>query len=483
MRQARLLAVGVACLAGIWVQTAGLAQPAPELARKLAQALEIRATNQIGRLLSFGDSGRAILEESLKNVKDYFAAFRATTNWGEFIRSSFSSNDGIRHIHLTFQFYFGYRTNFDDQSLRERLFLVHPLPVADAGLSLDERRALAEKDKLYRLLWLEVVISDPEKALVTTPAPMIVCHYLVKFMSDLFVLPHLHETLTLEDWETVERGLQVLEQWSSLTPEAQDKLAQALVEGFGRNRDSVKKELSEMRYVAQGDHLHGFSKAVLNPERTEYDGAVATNLVVAFLEPLELWLQDQCWNLGQLYEAITNVSWQASKGTPQMEVANRLQNPWAYLVSATDRRTIQGFIDGLNLLKPGAMSMWSSPGSGQDGKVEWSQQPHGLTPRQKRFLPVVNAYCRFDPEAPELQRALAAVERGDLRYLQRTPCVELAMRNMSEPLELLRRWAKLLPENRTLQDSLSNIENRLEQLAQRVKAHRGIVVALPNQPQ
>lgn len=416
-------------------------EPAPETAKALARAAVASLTNAFVRLLP---AERDRLLADAQPALAYYQQVLDTTNWSKFITST-SPVPPV--LHMTFQFYFGVRSNFDDIDPWERLTLIHPLPLGEAALELPDMRMLAARDKLFKVTWLSTFVElGPEQVLrrFTYAPPSVTLGYAKRVILDLFERPYLLGTLSVQDWEIVARCL-----------EAFQKMQDADLKKIALDRATITGTQPDTNWIEMADavihvqYLPRIASAVLSPK--EQNQPFNTNLLSALLEPVGLWLEEQCWKLQQLWIGITNTY-------AEKHVRVAPHGGW-------DRRPLYNFRAGFVALTPviDRISKSVTP-------IQPVSAPRPLDDKAKRLLNVVQAYMPFDPDSPDLNRALEAVNRGDVDLCGETLVIEFAILNLRNPLLLLGQWAEHLPENRSIAESLTNIVSRLNGLPQGLEA-------------
>lgn len=424
------------------------AEPAPESAKVLARAAVASITNALGRL--FPDERDRLLADAQPALA-YYQQVLATTNWNEFI----TSTSPVPHVlHMTFQFYFGVRTNFDDLDPWERLTLIHTLPIGEAGLEPHDKRSLAIRDKQLKLTWLNTFSGlGPEQVLTRCKhlSPSMTLGHARRIILELFEQPLLLETLSIEDLRTVMHCVDTLR-----------RMGDADLQKIALDRAAITGTQPDTNWIGiartfiHAQYLPHITSIVLSPEKQ--NRPLNTNLVSAWLEPVGVWAEDQCWKLEQLWTLITNIYKQGLYRLP---------------VSGYDRRPIYRYKGGLEALVPvmANVSRMITP-------TPAPRQPPALQPDDKQMLRAVQAYRPFDPESRDLKRALEAANRGDLDVCGETLIIEFAFRNLYHPLDLLGQWAERLPENRAIAESLTNIVTRLNHIAQGLSSF-GVTVPSP----
>lgn len=412
----------------------GIPQPAPESAKALARAGAAAITNLIAKRPDLEHSILAVTHPSL----EYYEKVLALTNWNEFITST---SPVPLALHMTLQFYLGVRTNLDDVDPWDRLAFVFTIPVAEAQLDPEEKREMAEKDKQIRLMWLKTFLElGPEQVLKKNKyLPFHTTIGVAKSkILELFDQPHLFETLTVEDWEIVARCL-----------EAFCALRKADLMAMGIEHAAITGEplITNWVQVARQDlyrqYLPYIADKVLRPNTREMP--VNTNLIAAWLTPLAIWVENQCYRLEELLAGVTNIYEQHTYFLPH---------------SGVDKRAFYRFKWGLEGLSSSVATMKATV-----SPIQTPRQPPILNDRDKRMLAAVRAYIPFEPESPDLQRALDAVQRDDIDTYSETLCIEFAIRNLYYPMQLLAPWVGQLSVNQEAAEALTNIVTRLDRIA------------------
>lgn len=440
------------CFANILFPFVAASQPAHEAAKALARAAAAAITNDLARF----PEDRDLLLADAQPTLAYYQQVQTTINWNEFITSTSPVPPAL---HMTFQFYFGVRTNFDDIDPWERLGLCCTLPVAEAALDPGERRELAKKDKQIRLMWLGTFLElGPEQVLTRYKylPPFSTLGMARQTILELFEQHHLLEALTAEDWEIVAHCLHAFQNLRNADL-LKIALERASITGTQADTNWIKRAQTSFLNC---QYLPYIASIVLGPGEQQ-GRPVNTNLVSAWLEPVAVWLEDQCWQLEQLLEGMAGLYRQGLYLWPH---------------SGFDRRPIYRFKAGLNALIPALVSIPKAV-----TPTETPRQPRPLRDEEKRMLVVVQAYRPFDPDSADLSRALGAVNRGDLDTCGQTLCVEFAIRNLYHPLSLLASWTPQLPENKAIAESVTNVVTRLNRLSQLIQLiETGKAIAPPS---
>lgn len=413
------------CAVAIFCSTIAYGQPAPEPARALARAAIVSLTNVLARL---SPEEKARLLADCRPTIGYYEQVLGTTNWSEFI----AATSPVPPVpHKTFQFYFGVVDNFDDLDPWERLAFVYTLPVAEAELAPGDRKKLAVKDKQLRMMWIKTLLElGLENVLIQFKdlSLSVIVGEAHQRLMELFEQDHLFEVLTVEDWEIV---MQYIEALQKLHKADFQKITMQRAVITGRDIET-NWFLFAGRFITNFDCIPKIAAAILARDRG--GRPLNTNLASVLLEPVGLWLEHQCMKLEQLWAGITNIYWQRLPYKPP----SGLQSTRGYL-RFVDGKHLSPFMRGFDVLTPALANICKTV-----TPIDVPRQPRAIREDEQRMLYIVQAYQPFDPDAPDLAKALEAVSRGDLDVCARTLVIEFAMRNMAPPLDLLGTWAERL---------------------------------------
>lgn len=348
-------------------------------------------------------------------------------------------------LHVVFQFYFNVRTNLHELS-PEQILNLEPLPTAAVQTSEVDpgvRSALAIKEKVLRVTWLQVFVElGPVEAFKrsTLPPGMMVDKSHRQILA-LCREEHLLRCLDRADCLLLLRCLEVLKQLWELDPE---KTVQEYCTATGRPFfpvlvDSLKSQRCNLTpYVAH---------RMLDP-----GVSLNQNILDVWTEALSLWLGQQFRELEQLVDelgkACTNGVWTIAES----EEPFRTYKP--------DLRPLERLIAGFRRLQPalGEVSKVASQ------EAAGGEHPQLLSGDIVLVVRAIQAAYPFDIHGSELKRGLEALQRGDMSVCAETRLLEFAVLNLEHPVRLLHTWQQKFPENEKLRARLGEVGSRLNRI-------------------